>query len=298
MNLEEKFKKYLIRFGIDISEYYNSLHTYIRVNTLKVEIDKVVKELEERGYQLEKLPFADFAFRVLNKDKIITKEIEHAIGYIFSHDASSMIVPLVLEPEENDYVLDLCAAPGGKTTEIAQLMNNKGFILANDVKIDRIKALASNIQKMGVLNTIISREDGRFLHKKIQNFFDKVLVDAPCSATGTFKLDAIQQASERLIFHLSNMQKSLLKSAYFMTKKDGIIVYSTCSLEIEEDEAVIDWFIKNFDVELEEIKIKGVEMKDGFTKFENYEFDEEIKKTKRILNKGQEAFFIAKIRKL
>lgn len=294
MKIEELEKK----FNINIEEYYRSLATYFRVNTLKIEVDKVIKELENRGYELEKLPFADFAFKVLNKDKIITKEIEHAIGYIFCHDASSMIVPLVLEPNEKDYVLDLCAAPGGKTTEIAQLMNNKGFILANDIKIDRIKALASNIQKMGVLNTIISIEDGRFLYKKIENFFDKILLDVPCSATGTFKIDAIKFTNENLIKKLQNLQKQLLKSAYYMLKKDGIIVYSTCSLLVEENEAIIDWFIKNFDVELENIKIKGIDLIDGFTKFDNYEFDKEISKTKRILNKGQEAFFIAKIRKL
>ncbi|MFH7903711.1 MAG: RsmB/NOP family class I SAM-dependent RNA methyltransferase [Candidatus Aenigmatarchaeota archaeon] len=298
MNLQEKIQKYKIKFGIDINEYYQALETYIRVNTLKIDVDKVVKELEERGYTLEKLPYADFAFKVLNKDKIITKELEYAIGYIFSHDASSILVPIILEPNENEYVLDLCAAPGGKTTEIAQLMNNKGFILANDMTIDRIKALASNIQRMGVLNTIISMEDGRFLYKKIQNFFDKVLVDAPCSATGTFKLDAINAVSKRSLERISKIQRSLLKSAYFMTKKEGIIVYSTCSLEIEENEAVIDWFIKNFNVELLDIKVRGIELRDGYVKFEDYEFDKEIAKTKRIVNKGQESFFIAKMKKL
>ncbi|MEM4959708.1 MAG: hypothetical protein QXX12_07575, partial [Nanopusillaceae archaeon] len=84
MKIEELEKK----FSINIEEYYRSLATYFRVNTLKIEVDKVIKELEDRGYELEKLPFADFAFKVLNKDKIITKEIEHAIGYIFCHDAS------------------------------------------------------------------------------------------------------------------------------------------------------------------------------------------------------------------
>ncbi|MEM0481182.1 MAG: RsmB/NOP family class I SAM-dependent RNA methyltransferase [Candidatus Aenigmatarchaeota archaeon] len=287
---EEIIRRYKEKLGIDISDFLGLPNQFIRVNTLKADVDKVIKVLEERGYQFEKLSYLDFGFKVLNNDKIITKEVEHAVGYIFSQDASSMLVPLALELSEKDVVLDLCAAPGAKTTEIAQLMNNNGVIVANDVRFDRIKALASNIQRMGVLNTIITLEDGRFLYKKLQNYFDKVLVDAPCSATGTFKPDALIAVNEKFIKSLQKLQKSLLRSAYFLTKKDGIIVYSTCSLEIEENEEVVKWFLENFNVEIEEIKIKGIKLIDAL--------DNEIRKAKRVLIKGQEAFFISKFRKV
>jgi NOL1/NOP2/sun family putative RNA methylase len=293
--MEKIIERYRKKLGIDISQFLGLPDQFIRVNTLKADVEKIIKSLEERGYMFEKLKFCDFGFRVLNKDKIITKEVEHAVGYIFSQDASSMLVPLVLDLEEKDIVLDLCAAPGAKTTEIAQIMDNKGIILANDITFERIKALASNIQRMGVLNTIISIEDGRFLYKKINETFDKVLVDAPCSATGTFKPDALISLNEKMLKDLSNLQKSLLYSAYHLAKKDGIIVYSTCSLEIEENEEVVDWFLKKFNVEIEEIRIKGIELIDGIVK---NDIDKEVKKAKRVLIKGQEGFFIAKFRKI
>jgi NOL1/NOP2/sun family putative RNA methylase len=293
--MEKIVERYKEKLGIDISKFLGLPDQFIRVNTLKADVEKVIKNLEERGYIFEKLKFCDFGFRVLNKGRIITKEVEHAVGYIFSQDASSMLVPLVLELEEKDIVLDLCAAPGAKTTEIAQIMKNNGIILANDITFERIKALASNIQRMGVLNTIISIEDGRFLYKKINETFDKVLVDAPCSATGTFKPDALINLNEKTLKDLSNLQKSLLYSAYYLAKKDGIIVYSTCSLEIEENEEVVDWFIKKFNVEIEEVKIRGIELIDGIVKDD---IDKEVKKAKRVLIKGQEGFFVAKFRKI
>ncbi len=295
---QELINKYSKILNVDFSKYFRFPDTFIRINTLKIEPEKVVNNLIERGYKLEKLKFFEFGYRVLNKEKNIAKEVEHALGYIFMQDASSMLVPLILNPNENEIILDLCAAPGAKTTMISQLMNNRGIIIANDVELKRLIALQSNIQKLGCLNVIVIKEDGRFLYRKLKNFFDKVLVDVPCSNSGTFVPEAYKNLNEKFIKSISKLQKSLLASAYYLTKKNGIIVYSTCSLEIEENEANIDWFIKNFKVELEEIKVKGINLIDGITKYENFEFDKEIKKTKRVLEIGQESFYIAKIRKI
>lgn len=295
---QELINKYSKILNVDFSKYFRFPDTFIRINTLKIEPEKVVNNLIERGYKLEKLKFFEFGYRVLNKEKNIAKEVEHALGYIFMQDASSMLVPLILNPNENEIILDLCAAPGAKTTMISQLMNNRGIIIANDVELKRLIALQSNIQKLGCLNVIVIKEDGRFLYRKLKNFFDKVLVDVPCSNSGTFVPEAYKNLNEKFIKSVSKLQKSLLASAYYLTKKNGIIVYSTCSLEIEENEANIDWFIKNFKVELEEIKVKGINLIDGITKYENFEFDKEIKKTKRVLEIGQESFYIAKIRKI
>jgi len=228
----------------------------------------------------------------------ISKEVEHILGYIFIQDASSMIPPIVLDPKPDELILDLCAAPGAKTTQMAQMTGNNGLIIANDIGLKRIKALTSNLQRMGVMNTIVISVDGRVLWKKIDFKFDKILLDVPCSASGTYNLENTKRISERLLRYLSGVQKALLKSAYNMLKEDGIMVYSTCSLEPEENEAVIDYVLKNLSVELEEIKIKGIETIDGFTFWNEMRFDESLRKTKRVIKKGQEGFFIAKLRKI
>ncbi len=296
--MNEIIEKYSKLLKVDFLKYFRLPDTFIRINTLKIEPEKVVENLQEKGYKLEKLKFFEYGFKVIENGKNIAKEIEHALGYIFVQDASSMLVPLVLDPKEDEIVLDLCAAPGAKTTEISQLMNNKGCIVANDVELKRIIALQSNIQRMGCLNVIVIKEDGRFLCNKINNYFDKVLVDVPCSASGTFKQEVYKSLSQKFLNSITRLQKSLLASAYRLAKKGGTIVYSTCSLEIEENEAIANWFLKNFNVDIQNIKIKGIKLRSGIVKYENFEFDKEIRKTKRVLKVGQEAFYVAKFVKL
>ncbi|MEM5811780.1 MAG: RsmB/NOP family class I SAM-dependent RNA methyltransferase [Candidatus Aenigmatarchaeota archaeon] len=256
----------------------------IRINTLKANVKDVVKSLEEKNYSLEKISYCDYGFFVEENGKNIAKEMEHFLGYIFIQDASSMLVPIILDVEKNSLVLDLCASPGAKTTQIAQIMENTGCIIANDIKEKRIKSLTFNLQRCGVLNTIVTMIDGVKFLKKCNLKFDRILLDVPCSATGVY--DNLK-VSETQIKKLSSLQKSLLINAFNCIKNDGFIVYSTCSILNEENEEVIKYCIQKTSCETVEIK-----------NFEKYSLEGSfIKNTYRINLPYQEKFFICKLMK-
>jgi len=257
----------------------------IRINTLKGNVEKIVKNLSEKGYSLESVGFCNFGFFVEENGKNIAKEIEHILGYIFIQDASSMLIPIILNPNENDVVLDLCASPGAKTTEIAQIMNNKGCIVANDISEDRLRSLTFNLQRWGVINTIVTKMDGVKFLKKCNIKFSKILLDVPCSATGVY--DDIR-VSASVIKRLTSLQKALLYNSFNVLDKDGEIVYSTCSVLIEENENVVKFVKERLNCELVEIK--------GFEKYGLVE-SEYLKNTYRINLPYQEKFFVCKLMK-
>ncbi len=276
---------------------------YIRTNTLKIDPKDLKKRLEDKGWRLKEISWYPIAFEVLEKEETpIGSTLEYSLGYYYPQDKSSMIPPLVLDPKPGEVILDLCAAPGSKTTQMAQHMENRGVILANDIDLERIKALASNVQRMGCINVIITRNDGRKF-KKVGEMFDKVLVDAPCTGTGTliWDLSITNRWSPKLSLNFSRLQFSLLSAGFSCLKPGGALVYSTCSLEPEENEAVISDFLKTFEnAKIEKIKIKGIKHIKGILEWEKNSFDEEVKKCWRIYPhfNNSEGFFISKIRKL
>ena len=131
----------------------------LRVNTLKIEIDDLIGRFERKGFEIEQIPWIKEGFWVKGEENV-SKTIEHVLGYFFIQSSSSMIPPLILDPKPGDVVLDLCASPGAKTTQMAAMMKNEGVIIANDVHYKRLKALRGNLQRCGVLNTIISLKRG------------------------------------------------------------------------------------------------------------------------------------------
>jgi 16S rRNA (cytosine1407-C5)-methyltransferase len=224
-------------------------------------------------------------------------------GLFYIQSLSSMIPGLVLDPKEDEVVLDMAAAPGSKTTQMAAMMNNKGKIIANDNSRQRTFKLKQNLDHQGVTNTGVISMDGQAIWKKYPEYFDKVLLDAPCSLEGTFctlKPESYSYWSEKKIKQFSKLQKWLLRSAVSATKPGGTIVYSTCTISPEENEEVIDWILekeKNT-VELEEIQIKDLERYPAFTTYKNKTFHPNIRKTLRILPSTEmEGFFVAKLRK-
>lgn len=190
----------------------------------------------------------------------IGKTLEHTLGLIYIQSKSSMLSALALSPKENDKVLDLCSAPGSKTTLLAELMNNKGFILANEISFERIKALMFNIDRIGVLNTTISNYDGIRLANSIPNFFDKILVDPPCTALGDIKFTPQKQIERNLsrIENLTQIQYQLLVSAAKMLKTGGELVYSTCTTTLEENEYIIQKFLSKYPFEILPVELDGI----------------------------------------
>ena len=288
----EEFKKCSLSF----------LRRSIRVNTLKISI-KELKGRLEKSWDLEQIPWCKEGFWIEHTKKErrdVGNLIEHSLGYFYLQEAASMIPPIVLEPKPHDIVLDIAASPGSKTTQIAQYMENKGILIANDYTIERMKPLSINLQRCGVTNAIITLMEGQWF-KKSGIEFDKILVDAPCSGTGTIRksLKTIGIWNPDMIRRLSITQKQLLETGFNLLKQDGTLVYSTCSLEQEENEGVVDFLINKYEnAKIEDIKL-NIKKSNPVLEFENKKYNEEIKKCLRIWpqDNNTEGFFVAKIKK-
>lgn len=297
---EEKFKRLLGKEYKKLVSCVSKRKTSIRINTLKSKIPEIVFRLQAQGFSLKPIPWFKAGFWIEGNSEKIGKTVEYFLGCYYLQDASSMVPPLFLEPSPEDRILDMCAAPGSKTTQLAQMMNNKGLIVAMDDKLERLKALRMNIQRLGVKNTLVAWMDARKL-RKTGIKFSKILLDAPCSASGTLITipSVIKTWSPSKVFRLSRLQKSLLCSGIQSLENDGILVYSTCSLDPEENEEVIDYAIRKFGVEVEEFRIKGLKYGFGITEWMGKKFDSKIENAVRIypFHNQTEGFFICRLRK-
>ncbi len=279
----------------------------IRVNTLKISPSELKKMLEEKGWKI-KQPFKDHPeIMIIESDLLpgeLGRSLEHILGYYYAQEIASMLPVIVLNPQPKEIVLDLCASPGSKTTQIAMMMKNTGTIIANDVKLPRIKILASNLERCGVTNEIITRTNGGRICRKLKAegyMFDKILLDAPCSGEGTLRSTprSLQMWNIRRVYRMSKEQKDLLKNAIESLKVGGELVYSTCTHAPEENEEVIDSVLKEFpNIKVEKINLP-IKCKPGITSWNNKEYNSELKNACRIYPNisDTEGFFIAKMRK-
>lgn len=271
------------------------LRPSFRVNTLKSSVEDVIGSLSDR-FEVERVPWCSEGFFV---DGEVGGTIEHQIGLIFSQEASSMIPAIALDVKPGMLVLDMCASPGGKTTQIAQYMNNEGCIVANDVKYDRLNILISNLQRCGVLIAKVTMKDGRFFGR-FEGKFDRVLVDAPCSNVGMIRRNYkyLKMWSLRDVYSLSRLQKDLIFAGYRALKPGGILVYSTCTLDPLENEEVVDHLISNTNAVVEEIDLP-VKRTKPIREFEGKIYSEDVKRCLRIhpQDNDTEGFFVAKILK-
>ncbi|OVE74500.1 hypothetical protein BVX95_02205 [archaeon D22] len=286
----EEFMKYSLSF----------LRRSIRINTLKADIDSVKKSLKEKGWILKQIPWSKEGFWVTNETgrRDIGNTKEHALGYIYVQEAVSMIPPVVLDPQPGETVLDMCASPGSKTSQLAMYMKNEGILLANDYQGMRVRPLGLNMQRIGATNVLITLMDGA-RYRDIE--FDRILVDAPCSGSGTIRksLKTLRMWSENSIKRIASQQKTLISNAFTLLKPGGTMVYSTCSLEPEENEAMVDFLLKKFP-EADCVPFE-MDMKWGepVMEWNGEKFDERVKNTLRIWpqDNDTEGFFVAKLTK-
>ena len=268
----------------------------IRVNTLKIDRDELMERLQER-YEIKEMPWYENGLFI--KGENISKNMEYYLGYYHIQEAASMIPPLLLNPEKNEIIIDLCAAPGSKTTQMAMMMENYGIIIANDSNPIRLKALTHNIQRAMATNCIVTNYDGRYMDKTGIKA-DKILLDAPCTASGKIIKDKklLERWNYGRIRKMSALQKSLIRAACNLLEEDGILVYSTCSIEPEENEDVIDYAIKKFDMEVEKASLKGIKTREGIKEWDGKEY-EWASKAIRIWpqDNSTEGFFICRLRK-
>ncbi|MFY2508645.1 16S rRNA (cytosine(1407)-C(5))-methyltransferase RsmF [Vibrio pectenicida] len=241
--------------GLDISGFIAAcqrpLRKSIRVNTLKISISDFTQRASEKNWRLSPIPWCKEGFWI-EADESITplgNTAEHMCGLFYIQEASSMMpVSALFDNLHNEFntVLDMAAAPGSKTSQIAALMNNSGVIVANEFSSTRVKALHANIQRCGIRNTALSNFDGRVFGGWLPESFDAVLIDAPCSGEGTVRKDpdAMKNWSKETVLAISETQKDLIDSAFHALKPGGVMVYSTCTLSVEENQQVC-LYLKN-----------------------------------------------------
>lgn len=261
----------------------------IRVNTSKIGVD----EFLELGI-CECLPskICPQSFYISNQIKGLGNHPAHIAGLFYMQEPSASSAVEVLDVKEGDWVLDMCAAPGGKSTQIAAKLNHTGFLVSNEIEKKRAMVLMSNMERLGFSECMITNARPDDLEKEMQGWFDKVLVDAPCSGEGMFKKHekAMEDWSVEHVEACAHRQKHILDSAYEVLKEEGILVYSTCTYSIEENEEVIYEFMKKHpDMELIDCNVSFG--REGFP-YENLD----ASKVRRIFPMDQgEGHFVAKL---
>ena len=305
VEVKQQFEaRYRELLGKDYDEFMKYSLAYIkksvRVNTIKTTVKEVKQGMEARGFSLEEIPWCGEGFRVKGERTDLGNLMEHFLGYFYVQEAASMIPAAVLQPEPGELVLDMCASPGSKTTQMAAMMQNSGLLIANDINGKRMQPLGLNLQRSGVFNVALTLMRGQ----RFGNFgakFDRVLVDAPCSGTGTIRRnpETLKIWNPGMIRRLSKTQKILAVSGFNALKSGGRLVYSTCSVEPEENEEVIDYVLKRFpEAEVEKISLE-IKRSEPVTEFENRKFHPDVSNCLRIWpqDNDTEGFFVAGIRK-
>jgi tRNA (cytosine49-C5)-methyltransferase len=270
-----------------------------RINTLKITIAQAHALLSNRKIDFQKVDFCPYAIIVekLAAEEILKSDLADD-GLLYAQGLESILAVIVLDPRPNERVLDLCAAPGSKTSQIAMLMENKGILKANEPIRQRLYRLKAVLQLTGA-KAQVSSTDGRRL-REYEGAFDRVLVDAPCSCEGRFIIDepkSFAYWSVRKIKEMSHKQKGLLLNAGRLLNPGGTLVYSTCTFAPEENEEVVDWFLRKTDgrFELGPMSVNGVKTYPCLTQWQKRVYDNRIRNAARILpDERMEGFFIAK----
>lgn len=255
MNFPKEFEDKLKSMLADeFSDFKNAMEQNHEVKGIRVNTQKITVEAFKAlcPFALKPIPWCPEGFYVEDDDFRLGKHPYYHLGLYYIQEPSAMIPAELLAPEPGDKVADLCAAPGGKTTQIASQLKGSGFILSNDFNPKRTKALAKNIKMMGIQNILVTHTSPTFLARYYENYFDKVLVDAPCSGEGMFGRDknAIKNWSTDYVFECQTLQRNILEDAIKMLKPGGILVYSTCTFSPEEDEINIQFLMDNYGLEL------------------------------------------------
>ncbi|MDD5086438.1 MAG: RsmB/NOP family class I SAM-dependent RNA methyltransferase [Candidatus Nanoarchaeia archaeon] len=299
-SFEERYKSLL---GMDYENFIEASLSFmrksIRVNTLKISVENLKKRLDKE-WELTEIPWCEEGFFIEHRKqerRDIGNLIEHSLGYFYVQEAASMIPPVVLEAKPYDAVLDMCSAPGSKTTQLAAMMKNKGAIVSNDSDYKRMAPLSLNLQRAGAINTVTTLMEGRFF----KNPFDKILLDAPCSGTGTIRksLKTLKMWNPDMVRRIAGTQRQLIETAFKCLKQGGIMTYSTCTLEPEENEGIIDFLLNKYDnAKLEKINLN---IKHGpvIKEFDGQIYNKKVDKCLRIWPYQNDTcgFFVAKIKK-
>lgn len=273
--------------------------TVLRVRTGRIAPEALVARLEAQGYRLRPLEGMPAFFQIEEGPRPVSFTLEHWLGLIYVQQASTGVAAPALGPRPGERVLDLCSAPGGKTTHAADLMGDRGALVASDVSEGRIRGLLGNVYRLGHPNILVVAGDGREFPDGAS--FDRVLVDAPCSGEGTLRRRGGRppQQSRSFMGYVTRAQEDLLRTAIRVTRPGGTILYVTCTFAPEENEAVLTRVLADSPVEIEPLDLP-VPHAPGLTSFDGTPFDPRVEAAARIyphhLDSG--GLFLARLRKL
>nr|SVE75791.1 EOG090X07AW [Daphnia hispanica] len=272
----------------------------IRTNTLKTRRRDLAQALINRGVNLDPIgKWSKVGLVIYNSQVPVGATPEYLAGHYILQGASSFLPVMALAPQEGDKVLDMSAAPGGKTSHIAALMKNTGMLFANDANPDRAKAVVGNLHRLGVTNAVVMTYDGKIL-PKMSRGYNRVLLDAPCSGSGVISKDPSAKTSKdsKDISRCSHLQKELILAAIDCADEGGYIVYSTCSVLVQENEWVVDYALKKRHVKVVDT---GLEFgREGFPRFQKLVFHPSVKLSRRFYphTHNMDGFFVAKLKKI
>lgn len=295
LHVSEETTKHLLSIGRQQS---------IRINTLKTSMNDAVPQLVELGWKGQLYTWcADGLTVTEGLDQIKNSELA-TNGNIYIQNAASWLPVLALDPQPGEAILDVCAAPGGKTSHIAAITANNAYITANDNSKPRLAKIRANLERLGVEGVTYTLYDGIHLtHKLYGRQYDKILLDVPCSGEGMMTLDNDKDFATWSVAHikrLQQLQKRILAQAWQLLKPGGTLVYSTCTMAPEEDEAVIDYLIRhNLDVHVQQIKTELPNRVAPVMSWNGKQFDDQLKFALRLIPSPEvEAFFVCKLIKL
>jgi NOL1/NOP2/sun family putative RNA methylase len=286
-------------FGAFMDYIKKPLVQSLRINTLKAKQEKILSLLSD--VKLERLPFYHDGFTVKGK-YALGNHLTHNLGLIYVQEVASMVPVIVLDPQPGEVVMDLCAAPGSKTTQIAQLMANSGLLVANEISRKRMRGLTHNIKRCGLMNEVVISMNGQKIDRVFTDYFDRILIDAPCSAEGTIRKSkaVLSHWGTRNIQRMSRLQIGLVVSAFRALRPGGSMVYSTCTIAPEENEMVVSYLLEKFpEAEILPVGVSGFTTRPGVRKWQGISFDPRIEHCARILPQDNDTapFFIARLTK-
>jgi NOL1/NOP2/sun family putative RNA methylase len=257
---------------------------------------EIVARLEKLGIKLQKIPFTQYGYIAESKFSLGAIQ-EYLFGYYYLQESAAQLPVQVLDPKPTDIILDCCAAPGGKTSQLAQAMKNQGVIVAYELKPHRLVSLLMNLERTGVENVVLFKGDAACA-KLLETQFDKILLDAPCAGNFVSDKDWFEKRDIDGINRSSAIQKRLLKAAVEVLAPGGVLVYSTCSLEPEENELNMQWALENLPVRLENVSLPIGDP--GLTNIFGKKLSPDIAKCRRFWphKTNTEGFFIAKLVKI
>lgn len=297
-NFFEEYREFIPDFDSFLESLRAPLPNHLRVNSLKSSPAAVTAMLGEKGIPLKPAVVGDGSLYEAPRDLLLGKLLEYFLGYFHPQALTSCLASLFLAPAKDSSVLDLCAAPGGKTSHMAQLMDNTGIIVANELRLRRHAPLTHTLSRLGVLNSVLTAYAAQEF--PLRESFDFITADVPCSGEGRWRISREARAAEESKYRgaMVEAQKKMILRAFDLLKRQGIMLYSTCTYNPAENEGVVDFLLKNRDAELVLLeKVPGLEP--GISEWRKEKFDGKVQAAGRLYPHRIDSvgFFMAKIRR-